>query len=104
MEKNAKRMDKGRRRGGRSRRRDQADDHSALSRICVAVAKHYHLRPKDLAEFSGSQLLLWYNHIRVEVAEAKLLDLEVSLVPHTEHPDRALRNLRENLLRMTEGD
>jgi len=52
---------------------------------------------------SGPQLLLWHERRRVETGLGALLELEVSLVPHTEHPDRALRNLRDNLFKMTEG-
>jgi len=47
---------------------------------------------------SGPQLLLWHRRRSVEQGYSKLLDLEVSIVPHAEHPDRALRNLRANLL------
>jgi len=47
--------------------------------------------------------MLWHERCGVETGYGKLLDLEVSLVPHTEHPDRTLRNLRDNLLKMTEG-
>jgi hypothetical protein len=48
-------------------------------------------------------LLLWHERRAVETGHAKLLDLEVSLVPHTEQPDRTLRNLRDDLIRMTKG-
>lgn len=47
--------------------------------------------------------MLWHERGNVETGFRKLLDLEVSLVPHTEHPDRTLRDLRDNLLKMTEG-
>jgi len=39
----------------------------------------------------------------VDFSFDKLLDLEVSLIPHTEHPDRALQDLRDNLIKMTKG-
>jgi len=46
---------------------------------------------------------MWNERRGIETGYRKLLDLEVSLVPHTEHPDRALRDLRDSLIRMTEG-
>jgi len=45
--------------------------------------------------------MLWHERSFVETGYKKLLDLEVSLVPHTEKPDRTLRNLRDDLLKMT---
>lgn len=33
----------------------------------------------------------------------KLMELDVSLVPHTEQPDKTLRNLRERLIEMTKA-
>jgi len=49
-------------------------------------------------------LELWHERSNVETGLGKLLDLEVSLVPHTEHPDRMLRDLRANLIKMTKGN
>jgi len=96
MEKDARRLD-------RRRRRKGAGDQITLGQLCASVAYHYHLTPAQVAELSGPQLLLWHERRRVETGLGALLELEVSLVPHTEHPDRALRNLRDNLFKMTEG-
>ena len=46
--------------------------------------------------------MLWLRRATIETGRAKLLDLDVAVVPHAEQPDRALRNLRENLLQMME--
>jgi hypothetical protein len=46
-------------------------------------------------------LLLWYERAAAERGYDKLLDLDVSIVPHTEHPDQTLRELREHLIKMT---
>src|SRR5215471_1741999 len=99
MEKNASRVDRRRRpKGSESSRR------ITLGQLCASVAYAYHLTPKEIAEFSGPQLLLWHARRGVETGYRKLLDLEVSLVPHAENPDRTLRNLRDNLLKMTKGE
>jgi hypothetical protein len=45
--------------------------------------------------------MLWHRRSAVETGYRKLLDLEVELIPHTENPDRTLRNVRANLLEMT---
>jgi len=37
----------------------------------------------------------------VERGEEKLLDLQISITPHTEHPDEAFRRLRKALEGMT---
>ena len=94
MEKHSSNMD-------RPRRRQKRTDHITLGQLCASVAYHYHLTPQQVAEFSGPQLLLWQQRRTVETGYGKLLDLEVSLVPHSENPDRTLRNLRDNLLKMT---
>lgn len=86
----------------RRNRRQKKPDTVSLGQLAASVAYHYHLAPEQIAKMSGPQLLLWHERKGVELGYAKLLDLEVSLVPHTEHPDRAVREIREALLRMTE--
>jgi hypothetical protein len=87
---------------GRDRRRlnEQADNRITLGQLAASVAYHYHLTPQQVAEFSLPQLMLWHERRGIETGYGKLLDLEVLLVPHTENPDRTLRNLRANLLKM----
>ena len=87
----------------RRKRSKKSDGRITFGQLCASVAYHYHLTPEQVAAMSGPQLLMWHERITVETAYAKLLDLEVSLVPHTEHPDRSLRNIRDNLIKMTEG-
>ena len=98
MEKNARSVDRRRKRG-----KNAENIGISLGQLCASVAYHYHLTPAQIAEFTGPQLLLWHERRAVETGHAKLLDLEVSLVPHTEQPDRTLRNLRDDLIRMTKG-
>ncbi len=43
-----------------------------------------------------------YKRARTERGEEKLLGLQVSLVPHTERPEDAYRNIRRALTEMTE--
>lgn len=85
----------------RKRRNEKVNDRVSLGQLCASVAYHYHLTPAQVAEFSGPQLMLWLRRAGVETGYRKLLDLDVTLVPHTEQPDRAVRNLRANLLQMT---
>jgi len=96
MEKNAGRVDRRRKRG------KNANNGISLGQLCASVAYDYHLTPAQIAAFTGPQLLLWHERRAVETGHRALLDLELSLVPHTEHPDNALRKLRENLIKMTE--
>ena len=37
---------------------------------------------------------MWYEQALQELGQEKSLDLEVSLVPHTENPDRAVADMR----------
>jgi hypothetical protein len=77
-------------------------DNISLGQLAVSVAYHYHLTPKEIACFSGQQLLLWHERAGIERGYEKLLELDVSLVPHTEEPDKTCRELREHLIKMTE--
>jgi hypothetical protein len=56
----------------------------------------------QVAQFSGPQLVLWYKRVGIERGEEKLIDLDVSIVPHTEHPDRSLKEVRQSLIEMTQ--
>src|SRR6516162_2968987 len=94
MEKNARSVD-------RRRRRTKTKNRISLGQLAASVAYHYHLSPSQVAEFSIAQLMLWHRRSAVETGYRKLLDLEVELIPHTENPDRTLRNVRANLLEMT---
>ena len=85
----------------RNRRKKCKDSSITLGQLCASVAYHYHLTPQQVADFTLPQLMLWHERSFVETGYKKLLDLEVSLVPHTEKPDRTLRNLRDDLLKMT---
>src|SRR5713101_113536 len=72
-----------------------------IGQLCAAVAYHYKLTPQQVAQFSCQQLLTWYETAVAEVGHEKNLELEISLVPHTENPERTLRDLREALSKMT---
>ena len=99
MEKNASGL------GRRTRRQvEETGDRVSIGKLCASVAYHYHLTPGQVAEFSGPQLLLWLERIEVETGIAKLLDLQVSLVPHLENPQLALKDIRDSLLRMAKGE
>jgi hypothetical protein len=76
------------------------DGTTTISRLCAKVAYHYGLTPKEVAEFSGQQLMMWYEASLQETGQEKSLDLEVSLIPHTENPDRAVADMRFALERM----
>jgi hypothetical protein len=43
---------------------------------------------------------MWYETALQQIGLEKNLELDVSLVPHTEHPERALENMRDALLKM----
>src|SRR5262245_53830230 len=72
-----------------------------LGQLCAAVAYHYHLTPHQIAQFSGPQLLLWYERAAMERGYDKLIDLQVQLVPHSEDPQRSLQEVNQFLLKMT---
>ena len=88
----------------RRHRREQTSSREPISlgQLAASVAYLYHLTPKEIAAFSGPQLLLWHERAGVERGFEKLLELDVSLVPHTEEPDKAAKQLREHLIKMTE--
>lgn len=44
--------------------------------------------------------MMWYEAALRELGQEKSLDLELSLVPHTENPDRAVADMRFALDRM----
>lgn len=44
---------------------------------------------------------MWYERSRIELGHEKLIDLNLSLVPHAERPDEALRQMHEALAQMT---
>jgi hypothetical protein len=91
------------RRGQRSRKKADSTNRITLAQLCASVAYHYHLTPQQVAQFSGQQLLLWHERAAVEQGFEKLLDLQVSLVPHTEHPNESLREIREQIVKMTQS-
>jgi hypothetical protein len=43
---------------------------------------------------------MWYETALQEIGLEKNLELEISLVPHTEHPERALEEMRKALINM----
>jgi hypothetical protein len=94
-------VDDKRRRNRRTTKENGSTDRNiTLSRLCTTVAYHYRLTPKEVAEFSGQQLVMWHESALQELGQDKSLDLEVSLIPHTEDPDRAIADMRFFLERM----
>jgi hypothetical protein len=43
---------------------------------------------------------MWYETALQQIGLEKNLELDISLVPHTERPDHALNDMREALLKM----
>lgn len=70
----------------------------SISKLCAIVAYHYGLTPKQVADFSVPQLILWYKTAEEEISSDKNLDLEISVVPHTKDPAHALEHMRKMLL------
>src|SRR4030095_3572344 len=87
------------RRDRRSREKDTSPIIS-LGRLCATVAYYYGLTPEQVAQFSGQQVVMWYETALQEIGLEKNLELEISLVPHTEHPERALEEMRKALINM----
>ena len=71
-----------------------------LGELAASVAYYYKLSPKQVAEFSGPQLMLWYEQACYERGGEKLLDLQISISPHTEEPDKSVRELKKMLSQM----
>jgi hypothetical protein len=46
--------------------------------------------------------MLWYQRAGIERGEEKLIDMDVSLVPHTENPTQSFRDMRKILIEMTQ--
>jgi hypothetical protein len=55
------------------------------------------LTPAQIADFSGPQLIMWYEHACIGQSEEKLLDLDITMMPHFENRDTILRDLRRSL-------
>jgi hypothetical protein len=89
-------------RHSRTRKESGSNDNKnvSLGQLAVAVAYHYKLRPCDVAQFSGQQLVMWHERAFQEIGLEKNLALEISLVPHTENPERALADMRFALEKM----
>src|SRR5215813_2963687 len=68
-----------------------------LLQLCSEVAYLYRLTPKQIAEFSGQQLVMWYETALQQIGFEKDLDLEISVIPHTEEPDKAFKEMRKIL-------
>jgi hypothetical protein len=66
----------------------------SISQLCSEVAYFYRLTPKEVADFSCQQLLMWYETALEQVGLEKDLDLEISIAPHVENPDRTIKQLR----------
>src|SRR5882672_10669038 len=71
-----------------------------IGQLCAAVAYYYKLTPREVADFSGPQLIMWYETAITEIGSQANLDLEISLVPITEHPEKAVHELRQSLNQM----
>src|SRR6266436_9673396 len=82
--------------GKLDRRRARQKDECGLSlgQLCAAVVYHYKLSPCAVSEFSGSQLILWYERARIERGEEKLMDLQLFISPHTKDPEQTVRDLQ----------
>ncbi len=70
----------------------------SLGDLCAIVSYHYGLTPKQVAEFSGPQLIMWYKTAMQEIGSDKNLDLAISVVPHTKDPQKALSEMRHALI------
>jgi len=76
---------------------DKSKRDISISQLCTSVAYHYGLTPKEVAEFSVPQLILWYKTAVAEIGSDKNLDLEISVVPHAKDPSQALDQMRRML-------
>jgi hypothetical protein len=83
-----------RRAGKENRKHDRG---FTLGQLATAVAYHYGLTPAQIADFSGPQLIMWYEHACIGQSEEKLLDLDITMMPHFENRDTILRDLRRSL-------
>lgn len=84
-------------------RRDGEDKRTvSIGQLAASVAYYYKLSPAEISQFSGPQLVLWHERACVERGEEKLLDLQISVTPHTERPDKAFAQLQKALRQMTE--
>ena len=71
-----------------------------LSELAVAVAYYYKLTPEQVSNFSGQQLMLYYQYAYRNQTNRQMISLRCFLAPHLEHPNEAVRSIERAIEEM----